>query len=218
MTRLDVILVGPPGAGKGTQASLLAAREALRHLSTGDLLREAIAAGSELGLRVKGVVEAGHLVPDELVLGLVEERLGDSGLPGVLLDGFPRTLRQAEMLAGAFAARRLEPPHVIEIVVPDDEVVRRLSTRRTCSACGPRPAHEAACGTCGKPLGVRADDRESVVRERLSVYARQTAPLSDWYRAQGCLDVVDGLGSPESIAGRIAAIVDGARGGGAGNR
>ena len=218
MTRLDVVLVGPPGAGKGTQASRLSAREALRHLSTGDLLRQAIAAGSDLGTRVQGIVESGRLVPDELVLSLVEARLGESRQGGVLLDGFPRTLRQAEMLAEIFEARHLAPPLVVEIVVPDDEVVHRLSSRRICPSCGPRPANEAACGGCGRGIVVRADDREEVVRQRLLVYAQQTAPLSDWYRSRGLLRVVDGLGNPEEIAGRIAAVVDGARQAGTGNR
>jgi adenylate kinase len=218
VSRLDVVLVGPPGAGKGTQASRLAAREALTHLSTGDLLRQAIAAGSELGQRVKGLVEAGRLVPDEVVLSLVEQRLGDSNPSGVLLDGFPRTIRQAEMLADMFHVRGLAPPIVIELVVPDDEVVNRLSCRRICSSCGPRPAMEAACGSCGNPVVVRTDDRESVVRERLTVYAKQTAPLSEWYRARGDLHAVDGLGSPELIAGRIAAAVDRVRARREGNR
>ena len=210
--RLDVILIGPPGAGKGTQASRFSQREGLTHLSTGDLLRQAIAARTDVGLRVKAIVEAGGLAADELVLELVEARLGGVGDSGILFDGFPRTIRQAELLADLFSQRSLAPPVVIEIRVPADDLIRRLTSRRTCSRCGPRPAGETVCGGCGQSLSVRADDSEEVARERLQVYEAQTAPLIAHYTDSGLLEPVDGLGDPEDIAARIASIVGGDRG------
>ena len=209
--RLDVVLVGPPGAGKGTQAVQLCQREGRAHLSTGDLLRQAIAGGTPLGLRVKPVVESGRLADDESVLGLVEERLGGPGDRAVLLDGFPRTVRQAEMLAELFASRGLAPPVVIEIRVPTEALLARLTSRRTCASCGPRPAGEFHCSGCGMKLAVRADDDESVIRERLRVYEAQTAPLVAWYGDAGLLLPVDGEGSPDAVAARIASVIAEAR-------
>ena len=210
--RLDVILVGPPGAGKGTQASRLCEREGLTHLSTGELLRQAIASGSALGREVKTIVEQGHLVPDATVVGLVEGRIGPPRSPGVLLDGFPRTVAQAELLAGLFDARHLAPPVVVEMVIGDDEVVRRLAARRTCAGCGPRPAGETdRCAGCSGPLTVRKDDAEDVVRERLRVYAALTAPLVRYYREMGLLRAIDAVGETDVIAGRIATEVAAAR-------
>ena len=211
-SRLDVVLVGPPGAGKGTQAALLCERERLRHLSTGNLLRQAVADRTDLGRKVEPLLAAGALVPDELVVGLVEERLVEGAADGgVLLDGFPRTRRQAELLAGLFAAHGLPLPLAIEIAVPEEEVVRRLAGRRTCSSCGPRPAGESACGTCGRGLASRPDDLPDVVLSRLQTYSEQTPPLLGWFEEKGRLRRVDGHGTPEEVAGRIAAITGEAR-------
>jgi adenylate kinase len=200
-----IVLLGPPGAGKGTQASTLASRESLLHLSTGEMLREAVAQGSDLGLRVKSIVESGQLVPDDVVAGVVRERLERGGLrQGVLFDGFPRTVAQAALLADIVADLGLPTPVAIELEVPDEDVVGRLSARRECRSCGPRPAGEATCGQCGGALTRRADDAPEVVRGRLAVYHAQTAPLSEHYRKLAALRVVDGRGSPDQVADRVA--------------
>jgi adenylate kinase len=207
-----VVLLGPPGAGKGTQAVLLRDALSLLHLSTGDMLREAIAAGTALGLEVKATVAAGNLVPDAVVAGIVEERLGRADASsGVLLDGYPRTVPQAEILEGILARTGHERARVVELVVADEAVVSRLAARRTCPACGPRPPGEdGTCKGCGGALTRRPDDDPAVVAERLRVYHAQTAPLSAWYRGRGSLVTVDGGGPPDDVAGRVRAALVGA--------
>jgi adenylate kinase len=210
---MDLILFGPPGAGKGTQAKKLAAHYGIPHLSTGDLLREAIRQGSELGKKVKPLMDAGKLVPDELVIGIVEDRLrSPDARKGSILDGFPRTIPQAQALQAALerAGRKLEV--VISLEVPEAELVERLSGRRSCPQCGAAyhvvnqpPKRAGFCDRDGAGLVQREDDKEDRVKARLRVYAEQTAPLKDWYRKQGLLRTVDGVGSPDGIQAQIRA-------------
>jgi len=206
----SVVLLGAPGAGKGTQALLLCRRRGLRHLSTGDLLRSEIASGSPLGREVQAIVEGGNLVPDETVARVVAAEV-DRGATaaGVLFDGFPRTVGQAVLLEKLLADRGLAVPVALEIEVPDESVVRRLASRRSCAQHGPRPAGEERCSECGGELTIRRDDRPEVVTERLRVYHEKTRPLSAWYADRGALRRVDGLGEPEAVAARVeAALAD----------
>ncbi|MEE8585130.1 MAG: adenylate kinase [Acidobacteriota bacterium] len=205
-----VILLGAPGAGKGTQAKLLAESRGYLHVSTGDLLRQAVRQGSELGKRCKAIMEAGGLVPDELVSQLVEEKnsAGDAD-SGMILDGYPRNLAQAEFLSGVLNGVR---PKTIQIRVDEDQVVKRLSGRRTCSECGrifnvfssPSGKGGKECEACGGELLQREDDREEAIRERLRIYRRQTAPLVEHYSSRGDFFEVDGNRSVNEVAAEIA--------------
>ncbi|MHC5209743.1 MAG: adenylate kinase [Planctomycetota bacterium] len=193
-----VVLLGAPGAGKGTQAEAVSGQAALEHLSTGDLLRAAVKAGTPTGLEAKASMDAGRLVSDELVLGVLFDRL-DAGVPAFLLDGFPRTLPQAEALDRRLAERGTPLDRVVEIHVPDERLAARLTGRRVCGSCGRNhhveflpPRQEGVCDTCGGGLVHRSDDRIEVVGERLAVYHRQTAPLRDYYGSRGLLETVDG--------------------------
>jgi adenylate kinase len=208
---LDIVMLGPPGAGKGTQAARLARHYGVPAISTGDMLREAVQAGNELGRRVKAVMDCGELVGDDLIIDIVRERLGRSDTAkGFVLDGFPRTVRQAEALDRMANGRGLI---VIDIAVPGDEIVRRLSSRRICCDCGAiaDPAaltsDVAACTRCGGALVQRSDDREEVVRERLGVYERSTRPLLDYYRARPSFRTIDGLQPPDRVFDAIAEAV-----------
>jgi len=206
---LPIVMLGAPGAGKGTQAVRLAARHRVPAISTGDMLREAVAAGSDLGRQVKAVMEAGDLVGDDLMIAIVRERLARADAAnGFVLDGFPRTLRQAEALDAVMDGRSLI---VVDIAVPAEEIVRRLASRRVCAACAgiadPAQALQA-CARCGGALVQRADDREEVVRERLRVYERNTAPLLEYYRARPTFRVIDGLRTPDRVAESVAGAVD----------
>jgi adenylate kinase len=211
---LNLVMLGPPGAGKGTQAKRFAAARRIPHISTGDMLREAVAAGSEVGLRARAVMESGQLVSDEIILGVVRDRLSRADVrEGFLLDGFPRTVAQAEALDGMMAGRGALV--VVDIAVADDELVRRLTSRRVCSQCGtnadvPAPGESApvSCSRCGGALTQRADDREEVIRERLRVYARDTRPLVDYYRGRATFRAVDGARAPEQVALDLAKVVD----------
>jgi adenylate kinase len=213
---LNLVMLGPPGAGKGTQAKRLAAARAVPHISTGDMLREAVAAGTEIGLRAKAVMEQGGLVSDEIIIGVVRERLAKpDAQAGFLLDGFPRTVAQAKALDALMAGRA--PLVVVDIAVADDELVRRLTSRRVCSQCGanadvPAPGQPmpVSCSRCGGALTQRADDREEVIRERLKVYARDTRPLVDFYRDRPTFRAVDGARAPEQVGLDLAAAVDSA--------
>lgn len=204
------MLLGAPGAGKGTQAKRLVARMGVPQISTGDMLRAAVANGTELGLRAKAFMDGGQLVPDELVIGIVRERLSAADCAkGYILDGFPRTVEQAEAL-DAFAPL----DRVVEIEVDPEDVVERLSGRRTCKACGAiyhvvhtPPAVEGVCDACGGALYQRSDDQEASIRERLVEYAKKTEPLSRWYEERGLLARVEGKGSPGEVYGRIAAVL-----------
>lgn len=198
---MKLILLGPPGAGKGTQAKMLTERFAIPQIATGDILRGALQAGTPLGLQAKTYMDAGALVPDEVVIGIVRERLQqDDCLPGFILDGFPRTVAQADALQATLAVldRRLD--RVVSLTVDADALVERLTGRRTCRECGrgyhvrfDPPCDEQRCDACGGELYQRDDDREETIRKRLSVYAQQTAPLIDYYRAAGLLVELDGM-------------------------
>lgn len=212
---LNMVMLGPPGAGKGTQARRLAAARGIPHISTGNILREAVQTGTELGLQATAVLDAGQLVSDAIMIGIVKERLGRSdALHGFLLDGFPRTVPQAEALDEMLSDRG--PLVVIDLAVADEELVRRLSRRRVCGSCGAiigttnGGPPTTTCATCGGALEQRSDDREEVVRERLSVYRRSTAPLIDFYQARLTFRAIDGSQAEESVAAAVgAALVDG---------
>ncbi len=182
---MRIVLLGPPGSGKGTQAALLKDRLGVPHISTGDLLRSAVAEGTPLGQKAQSFMDRGELVPDELMLGLIEERLGSADVkPGFILDGYPRNLSQARALDEVLD--RLEQPaeKALELVVDEEQIVERLARR----------AEEEG----------RSDDTEEVVRNRLAVYREQTAPVSDYYRRKGLLEQIDGIGSIEDINRRLA--------------
>jgi adenylate kinase len=213
---MNVVLLGPPGTGKGTQAKRIEQRSGIVQLSTGDMLRNAIASGSELGARVKGIMAAGQLVPDDLMIGMIAER---TALPdcrsGFILDGFPRTVPQARALDEMLAKRGLELDHVIEIVVDEAALVDRLSGRFSCQRCGAsyherhhRPRIEGVCDVCGAREFIhRADDSPEAVKARFAVYRRQTAPLLPYYRARGILRSVDGNAEMDAVTRRIEAIL-----------
>jgi adenylate kinase len=210
---LNMVMLGPPGAGKGTQAKTFAAAKGIPHISTGDMLREAVAAGTEIGLKAKAVMEKGQLVSDEIIVGVVRERLAKpDAAAGFLLDGFPRTVPQAEALDGLMAGR--DPLVVVDIAVADEELIRRLTSRRVCSQCGanaavpaPGQAVPTTCGKCGGALTQRADDREDVIRERLRVYARDTRPLLDYYRDRPTFRSVNGAQDPATVGRALTAAV-----------
>jgi adenylate kinase len=213
---MRVVLLGPPGAGKGTQAAAMRERYRMPHISTGDMLRAAIAAGTPLGRQAKALVEAGQLVPDDLMAVMVRERLQlpDVG-EGFLLDGYPRTVSQAETLDAVMDETGHSLDRVLFLDLDDSEIVRRLSGRRSCAACGApyhvtaAPPREAGrCDGCAGPEGTltqRPDDREDVVTERLRVYRERTAPVADHYRKRGLLSVVDAAGTVGEVERRIVA-------------
>jgi adenylate kinase len=204
-------MLGPPGAGKGTQAERFAREHGVPRISTGDILREAVASGTELGRAVKAVMDRGGLVSDAQVLDVVRERLSrDDTARGFVLDGFPRTVPQAQALDALMEERA--PLLVVEIQVPDEELVRRLRLRRICGACGANEAAkgEAAattCGNCGGPLVARSDDAEDVIRERLKVYWRQTQPMIAYYRQRPTFRTVDGAQPAERVHDAVVAAV-----------
>jgi adenylate kinase len=208
---LRVIFLGPPGAGKGTQAQALAREWGVPHVATGDMLREAVAAKTPLGLEAKRHMDSGGLVPDEVVIGLVGERLAQpDAKAGVVLDGFPRTVAQAEALDARFARTGLSLDRVVYFNVSRDELLRRLTGRRVCRACGrtyhlvsapPKVADK--CDVCGGELYQRVDDSEATVATRLDVYRKQTSPLLDYYRGRNLLAEVAGEGSVAEVAEAI---------------
>jgi len=214
---LNMVMLGPPGAGKGTQAKTFAASRGIPHMSTGDMLREAVAAGTEVGLQAKAVMERGQLVSDEIIVGVVRERLSKAdAAQGFLLDGFPRTVPQARALDEIMAGR--EPLIVVDIAVADEELIRRLTSRRVCGQCGtnadvPAPGQPVptVCGRCGGALTQRADDREEVIRERLRVYARDTRPLLDYYSGRPTFRSVNGAQAPSAVSRDLEAAVGAAR-------
>jgi adenylate kinase len=208
-----VVLVGPPGAGKGTQAQFIASQLSIPKISTGDIFRANVSEGTPLGLEAKKFMDAGDLVPDEVTIGMVRDRLSDDDAQtGFLLDGFPRTVRQAETLDKLLADRSAALDVVLELVVDDDEVVRRLSGRRTCRRCGnvwhvdfDPPTHPEVCDQCGGSLFQRDDDREETIRHRIEVYVEQTAPLVGFYADRGVLVGIDAMGLVEDVTERAIA-------------
>lgn len=210
---LRLILLGAPGAGKGTQADIISEKYGIPQISTGVILREEIAKGSELGNRVKGIIDAGNLVPDEDVVAIVKERLKqDDCKNGYILDGFPRTIPQAEALDKMLSELDSKIDVVISIEVADEDIVRRMSGRRVCKKCGasyhveynPSPAGEN-CGKCGETLSIRADDDPKVVADRLKVYHEKTAPLKAFYEKQGKLKVALGCEKLEDTTANVEA-------------
>jgi adenylate kinase len=205
-----LVLVGPPGAGKGTQAEFIAAHLAVPKISTGDIFRANVSQGTPLGVEAKRYMDSGNLVPDEVTINMVRERLAEpDAADGFLLDGFPRTLPQAAALDKLLADLGTQLDLVLELVVDEDEVVRRLSGRRQCRGCGKiwhiefdSPSQEAVCDRCGGELYQRDDDKPEVIAERLKVYARDTAPLADYYGAQSKLVGIDATGPVEDITVR----------------
>lgn len=214
---MNIILLGPPGAGKGTQARRLVEERGMVQLSTGDMLREARTSGTDMGRRVAEVMDKGHLVTDEIVIGLIEEKLdGDIG-GGAIFDGFPRTLAQADALGALLERKGTQLDAVIEMRVNDEVLVRRITARSTCAKCGevyndetkPIPA-DGKCSVCGSTDFVRrADDNEQSLKTRLLAYYKQTSPLIGYYHAKGRLTPVDGLGEIDEVAKAIAQALDG---------
>jgi adenylate kinase len=215
VSELNLILLGPPGAGKGTQAERLGADFALAHISTGDMLRAQLAQGTELGQQAETYMNAGELVPDEVILGMIGQRIGEQDArEGFLLDGFPRNTSQADALAATLADSGQRLTAVLLIDVPDEVLVRRLAGRRVCLKNGhvyhvelDPPKREGVCDQDGSRLIQRDDDMQETIRRRLEVYARQTAPLIDYYENAGLLRRFDGQRNPDEVHAHIRATV-----------
>jgi len=213
---MRLILLGPPGAGKGTQAKMLKEKFQIPQISTGDILRQAVKDNTELGARAKTVMDAGQLVPDDIVIGLIKERIrqGDCKT-GLILDGFPRNIAQAEKLSETLQDMNLAIDHVIDLEVDEGEVIERLTGRSTCSECGTmfhrvsRPPKVAGvCDDCGGKLAQRPDDNRETIEERLKVYSESTAPLKEFYSKQGSLKTVEAKGSVEEIFSRVCEMIE----------
>jgi adenylate kinase len=214
---LKLIMLGPPGAGKGTQADRFAAARRLPKISTGDILREAVKGGTELGRRAKAIMDRGELVSDDVMIGIVQERLDrPDAAGGFIMDGFPRTVAQAAALDGIMDGR--SPLIVVDIQVPDAELVRRLTSRLICGSCGANApegllagsveAASARCGRCSGAFIQRADDNEAVVLERLRVYEKNTRPLVEYYQARPTFCAIEGAQAADRVATAIAVAVD----------
>lgn len=215
---MNLILLGPPGAGKGTQAQLLKDRNGLVQLSTGDMLRAAVASGSELGKQAKSIMAAGGLVSDEIMINLISDRISQPDCAkGFILDGFPRTTRQAEALDAMLTAKGLKLDAVIELKVDDAALVERISGRFSCAKCGAgyhdkykQPKKAGICDSCGSDQFTRReDDKAEVVASRLEAYHRQTAPLLPYYQARGVLKTVDGMAGIDEVQGQIEKVLAG---------
>lgn len=214
---MKLILLGPPGAGKGTQAKMIVENHNIPQLSTGDMLREAVAAQTEVGKQAKAVMDAGKLVSDDIVIGIVSDRVDQSDCSnGFILDGFPRTLEQADALAEMLSNKGMDLNVVIELEVDDDELVERVAGRYTCANCGEgyhdtfkQPASEGVCDKCGSTeFKRRPDDNAETMRTRLQAYYKETAPLVGYYHAKGMLKRVDGMGEIGEISGSIDGVLN----------
>lgn len=211
-----MILLGPPGAGKGTQAKKLVEEYGIPQISTGDILRAALKNKTPLGLKAKTYMDKGALVPDEVVVGIIRDRLQESDCKkGYILDGFPRTVPQADELKKALREMGQSIDAVVSVVVANEELIRRLTGRRTCKECGAgfhimykKPKKEGVCDQCGGPLIQRDDDKEETIKNRLVVYNEQTEPLIQYYKKEGALVDIKGTGSIDEIFGRICAAIE----------
>ena len=216
---MNLLLMGPPGAGKGTQSKRLEGVFGLVQLSTGDMLRAAVKSGSELGQKAKAIMERGDLVPDDLIIDMISARIEEPDCAnGFILDGFPRTVPQAEALAVMLAEKGGKLDHVIELAVDDDAMVQRITGRYTCAGCGQgyhdefeKPATEGVCDKCGgTEFTRRADDTEDTVRNRLNAYHEQTAPILAYYKEQGVLKDVDGMADIDAVTDQLKGVIGGA--------
>lgn len=213
---MRLVLLGAPGAGKGTQAKKLTEKYSIPQISTGDILRAAVKEGTPLGKEAKGFMDSGELVPDSVVLGLVKERLGaEDCKAGFILDGFPRNTAQAEALDGILEELRMPLDTALSIDVPREELLKRLTGRRTCRECGQMfnvhfsaPATEGVCDKCGGELYQRDDDKEETIRRRLEIYETQTAPLADYYAQKGILKSVQSKGGIEEIFTKVLSALE----------
>jgi adenylate kinase len=214
---MRIVLVGPPGAGKGTQAAFLAKNLSIPHISTGDLFRANISQGTELGKQAKSYMDAGNLVPDEVTIGMAKDRMEQPDAErGFLLDGFPRNVSQAEALDETLAGESMKLDAVLDLEVPEDEVVKRIAGRRICRKDSShvfhvtykQPATEGVCDVCGGELYQREDDSEATVRKRLEVYHTQTEPIIDYYREQGLVVTISALGKVEEVTARAMSALE----------
>lgn len=212
---MRIIMLGAPGAGKGTQAKKIAEKYNIPHISTGDIFRANIKNGTELGVKAKSYMDQGLLVPDELVVDLVADRIQqDDAKAGYVLDGFPRTIPQAESLDAALAKMGQKIDYAIDVEVPDENIINRMSGRRACVKCGAtyhlqyaKPKADGVCDVCGEKLILREDDKPETVQKRLSVYHQQTQPLIDYYENQNALKEVDGTKDMEDVFADIVSIL-----------
>jgi adenylate kinase len=209
-----LVLLGRQGAGKGTQCARLSRHYVVPHISTGDMLRAAVREGTEFGRKAEEYMSAGELLPDDLIVGIVDERLerDDTRARGFVLDGFPRTVNQAEALLEITSPRGINV--VIDLEVPRDIVLARLASRRLCNDCGTNysvdlpPKYDMVCDVCGGDVVQRDDDTEKAIAQRLALYDRETAPLIAWFQGKGLLDVVDGTGHPDDVTDRLVRTID----------
>ncbi len=212
---MKIIMLGAPGAGKGTQAKKIAEKYGIPHISTGDIFRANIKGGTELGMKAKTFMDQGKLVPDEITIGMLMDRIqADDCAKGYVLDGFPRTIPQAESLTEALAARGEAIDYAINVDVPDENIITRMSGRRACLSCGATyhvqfnpPKAEGVCDTCGSALVLRDDDKPETVKNRLAVYHEQTQPLIDYYQKAGVLKEVDGTQDLNQVFADIVEIL-----------
>lgn len=210
-----IIMLGAPGAGKGTQAERICSSYSLPHISTGDIFRANIKGNTDLGREAKSYMDRGELVPDELTVRILKDRVSQEDCKGgYVLDGFPRTIPQAEALDEMLETLGIKADHAIDVEVPDDNIVRRMGGRRSCPNCGQifhieyaKPEKEGICDKCGTALVIRDDDRDETVRNRLKVYHEQTQPLIDYYKKSGILKEVDGTRSPDQVFEDIKGIL-----------